>query len=672
MFDWDDQELANIIWGEGREADDHIVPYPEDIEKKVLSDYVDNEQKRLSRENTKREVAEKNTCTSKALDGGKGDTSGLSVSGAVVDSQLEMPSFSASKPDEGGVAKKSQLDIGLETSGNHHEDKELGDLVGNSWVSIGSFDDLDKIFSNDDLDGNTSLGSTDELWSSPKDLLRGPAKSSSAALGSTSWEFGALANTSAEINSEFLQNENPCIAPSHQKADSPSPCSRQKSARNVERAEDKIGLGITLKAANDSHIVAENIASPRNAIDMEQWSKIKSKQDQADDGRTASRLLRDIYDPWPSSAANVPQFGRQCAPAMVQNYSASFPGQQTFSQDISHMPYQHFPTPYGVYAYGNFSNQHPVMDILNPTEDEHQPILSSSEASPGDVISLKKPAETTAKPTKMTPEEKIEKLRRRQQMRAMLAIQKQQQQLDRQAPSGEYPLPHMSCPEDQVQHIEKSDPDADEILRTLPCYDPGSPNKGDDSSRISSIDDYSVEDTVLYQLQNIISRLDMNIRLCIRDSLYRLAHSATQRHYTSDTSGIKRSGTYEHDVAKEETSNHERVGILNVETETNRIDRAVAHLLFHRPLKLSARHVETPESSTSTKVSTDKEVAAPRNLQVGLLTKSSENELNLSPHGSKSPCAFADSQEEDVSHDVSRKEMRINPQIKEMKAEHAE
>lgn len=36
------------------------------------------------------------------------------------------------------------------------------------------------------------------------------------------------------------------------------------------------------------------------------------------------------------------------------------------------------------------------------------------------------------------------------------------------------------------------------------------------------------------------------------------------------------------------------------ETQTNRIDRAVAHLLFHRP-ELSGKHPQTPESPSLTK-----------------------------------------------------------------------
>lgn len=41
--------------------------------------------------------------------------------------------------------------------------------------------------------------------------------------------------------------------------------------------------------------------------------------------------------------------------------------------------------------------------------------------------------------------------------------------------------------------------------------------------------------------------------------------------------------------------------IPDVETETNRIDRAVAHLLFHRP-ELSGKHSQTPESPSLTKL----------------------------------------------------------------------
>jgi hypothetical protein len=95
----------------------------------------------------------------------------------------------------------------------------------------------------------------------------------------------------------------------------------------------------------------------------------------------------------------------------------------------------------------------------------------------------------------MTPQEKIEKLRRRQQMQAMLAIQKQQQQ-----------LVHQKCSqENQIQHVEGAGPEVED-LSTLASFDPNSPIEQDDSNTVSlAVNDYSMEDTVLYMLQELVT-----------------------------------------------------------------------------------------------------------------------------------------------------------------------
>jgi hypothetical protein len=97
----------------------------------------------------------------------------------------------------------------------------------------------------------------------------------------------------------------------------------------------------------------------------------------------------------------------------------------------------------------------------------------------------------------MTPQEKIEKLRRRQQIQAMLVIQKQQQQ-----------LVHQKCSqENQIQHVEGADLEVED-LSTLASFDPNSPIEQDDSNTVSlAVNDYSMEDTVLYRLQDIISKV---------------------------------------------------------------------------------------------------------------------------------------------------------------------
>ncbi|KAL7608271.1 hypothetical protein Lser_V15G13812 [Lactuca serriola] len=76
-----------------------------------------------------------------------------------------------------------------------------------------------------------------------------------------------------------------------------------------------------------------------------------------------------------------------------------------------------------------------------------------------------------------------------------------------------------------------------------------------------------------HQLQQVMEQLDLRTKLCIRDSLYRLARSAEQQH---NNPGISSSAT---DI------NDSNNGLMDMETNTNPIDRSVAHLLFHRPSK---------------------------------------------------------------------------------------
>ncbi|WOK94342.1 protein LNK1 isoform X2 [Canna indica] len=108
------------------------------------------------------------------------------------------------------------------------------------------------------------------------------------------------------------------------------------------------------------------------------------------------------------------------------------------------------------------------------------------------------------------------------------------------------------------------------------------------SSPISSVfsDDLTVKAISFQQLHDVIGQLDLRTKLCIRDSLYRLARSAEQRHsFTAANNeqidcgrGLRIAGTPQKSVE-----------YINIETETNPIDRSVAHLLFHRP----------PEAATS-------------------------------------------------------------------------
>ncbi|KAE8729596.1 hypothetical protein F3Y22_tig00003507pilonHSYRG00120 [Hibiscus syriacus] len=81
----------------------------------------------------------------------------------------------------------------------------------------------------------------------------------------------------------------------------------------------------------------------------------------------------------------------------------------------------------------------------------------------------------------------------------------------------------------------------------------------------------------------------------IRDSLYRLARSAEQRHNCANTSESRDDKDASGPLEAKETSKHVFVALctrfMDIETNTNPIDISIAHLLFHRPSDPSLRPV---------------------------------------------------------------------------------
>ncbi|KAL8540606.1 hypothetical protein ACS0TY_002019 [Phlomoides rotata] len=101
-----------------------------------------------------------------------------------------------------------------------------------------------------------------------------------------------------------------------------------------------------------------------------------------------------------------------------------------------------------------------------------------------------------------------------------------------------------------------------------------SSNIQENSTMGPDLEDISLEAASFCQLQLVMKQLDLRTRLCIRDSLYRLARSAEQRHNLANMNAGCGEGD---DETKRYTS------FMDMETHTNPIDRSVAHLLFHRP-----------------------------------------------------------------------------------------
>ncbi|KAL8060996.1 hypothetical protein ABFX02_02G060300 [Erythranthe guttata] len=99
------------------------------------------------------------------------------------------------------------------------------------------------------------------------------------------------------------------------------------------------------------------------------------------------------------------------------------------------------------------------------------------------------------------------------------------------------------------------------------------------------MDDTSLEAASFRQLQLVMEQLDLRTKMCIRDSLYRLARSAEQR---SNHLNLNGSCGDEREASKAFMGEGPHNSFMDIETDTNPIDRSIAHLLFHRPSESSA------------------------------------------------------------------------------------
>ncbi|GKU98279.1 hypothetical protein SLEP1_g11301 [Rubroshorea leprosula] len=672
MFDWNDEELTNIIWDEAGESDDHIVPFQEGSE-----DY--RNKKEWSQETANIKPSEQKTRGAKlGVHGGKLESgSNLNIDGGISTPGIGVGSW----PDLSlsNVPKTDQDSLGTEVSNNlaeitkysstsgetggldkdpeffqdPHEGKEQGDLVDYSWANIGSFDDLDRFFSNGDpIFGNVNLGTAEELWSSSKDVTNSPAKAFPATADSSSLGLGALRSIPGnfQIKTEYEQQDNQSFTLAYGKIDEPAPYSLQNlespADKNVSIQKEQTGAETGGKGpTSKSDPAAENLTTSNELADNEFGQKKLWKFRKGSDEIVEGNMLQDFYNTWPPSGNLLGQYEDQMESFMVNSSPSPFVRPQKQLQGTDSLQFQQISTPFVVPSgYRNLRTPYPVMTVLSsiqPGEFKQQPVVSSYDAPPAKANAVNRSAKAPAKPLTMTPQEKIEKLRRRQQMQALLAIQKQQKQFSHQVSCTDHSISQKYAEENQTPHVEGNEVDD---LSTLPSLDPLSPMEQDDSNTTSvAIDDYSVEETLLYRLEDIISKLDIRIRLCMRDSLFRLAQSAMQRHYSIDTSRTNKGSRDENEVAIEETKNHNRMS--GTETETNPIDRTVAHLLFHRPLELSGKHPEMPESPASTKFSSEHKTVGFMNYPMGGMPESSKPIITLK--GPQNPCSLVDPQPAD-------------------------
>ncbi|BAT89245.1 Protein LNK2-like protein [Vigna angularis] len=604
MFDWNDEELANIVWGEAGESDDHIVPYEEaseDLhsEKKWNQEASPSKLIEQKRTETKTDFYQEKLGSSSKFD----NVEGQSASESGTNSWPDLSLSSAAKTDQGswGAEVSKNLGVTEETTQLEKDVEKQGEFANIAWDNIGSFDDLDRIFSNDDpIFGHVSLENSAELWSS-KDT----SNCSVPIHLEAPHQANALRNSSEplEIKTEYVQQNGRSFSPSFKRIG-------DASSHDIQNAPGKtFNVGYSRDRITPAEKEQQEFGQKNNQLKGRKKSQ----------GKKDGKALQEFYGSWSPSSTASGKFQNQLGSSVMQSSPASILGQQNQLQGPETIYLDITNTYISPPAYGSLTNTYSSISVQPPAQSRgvlmQQPSLTGYEASLGVMNPVNKSV-GLGKPLTMTPQEKIEKLRRRQQMQAMLAIQKQQKEFGHQVLNSNKSINKRSAIEMNNQHFDGADLEIED-LRTLPTLD--LPTEQDDCSTISSaIDDHFVEDTILYMLQDVISKLDVKIRLCIRDSLFRLAQSALLRNCASDTSSTNNSSREVIlAVAREESSSQNRYGrTTDVETKTNPIDRTVAHLLFHRPLELTENHSDKLESPISAKIQFESQKANLENFPV--------------------------------------------------------
>jgi len=162
MFDWEEEELTNMIWGDDAETGDHIVPFKvrsEQLNKKEQIEESKTAEQKIT--GTKIDLHDKNLGSSSSHNVDEGlpqpdfcmsswpDTS--LTNATKVDQDLSATELSKCLAEpvryDSTREKTSELGKGPDIFHSSDESKEQGDFDDYSWANIGSFDDLDRMFS---------------------------------------------------------------------------------------------------------------------------------------------------------------------------------------------------------------------------------------------------------------------------------------------------------------------------------------------------------------------------------------------------------------------------------------------------------------------------------------------------------------------------------------------
>lgn len=516
---------------------------------------------------------------------------------AVVDSNLchfQLDDISAAESDH-------------ELFGNRHNQKDSNDLLDYGWPDIGNFEDIDRMFRNcDSTFGQGNASTTNELswFSTSSHAIKDTPKLDSKSLYS---ETGALKSAlDHETSSKFIPPNDHLSIPdcdkkkdtgtsknSFWKSDANGYCTymnwndgdtgNEEETASINQMLEHTGSD-GVKISPPTQISNESSVTGCQGTDLENMERKRLKsQSQLERNRKAH--FSDYFN------------GTTHGPGAVQQFSdLEFPSSASSSHVFSEQKrlwransfnYLHEYVQYGQQEYSHPSHPFPGKIISSSFKPKTRRDPHSCRAS-GHALNNVLPLEISPDHLSRlpTPDDKIKGPHHPQQIRGPTADEHRNDQF-RCDSSFIDEAPVQKQLHQRVQDEVGGDSEVEQTATEFAIAEIDSTLQ--ESSCMSSIlsNGISLEAASFRQLQDVMEQLDNRTKLCIRDSLYRLARSAEQRHSACKTSSSSRDEIIRNGAPSGEEN--KCVGFMDPETETNPIDRSIARLLFYKPLKLSTR-----------------------------------------------------------------------------------
>lgn len=469
----------------------------------------------------------------------------------------------------------SQSDNDLSFLDNDCEDKVSSDLLYYGWPDIGNFEDVDRMFrSCDSTFGLGSLSNEDDFcWFTPANA----AEDSEDVLKSGS-KLNTLSGHPEASRENGAGSTNDC----NQKSFTAGDKRNFKSMDTDDSAFNHLSFGSGLDTQSESK--DDTMFSDQMNMEqkqLEHHNKSEGKRRFMENGGSVNHYvsqnqLADKKHLFGDSSYQV--FSSSGLRQRKQNLA---PDSLSYMQ--THIPYAHLdyshpsdkisvcPTPSGIKSDNN-SHMSPSPKESSYASNQVQSV-ESSHCPPFDASSVttnekrEKPLHCQGVQVPLTGNFKHENMENAMAFGNALPVQKQVHQSEQET---------------------EGHSDFEGVSIRVPA-ELDSLNAQESSCMSSVLDEISLEATSFRQLQQVMEKLDIRTKLCIRDSLYRLAKSAEQRHNCAASSasiGVDRDAS---DAVMAEETN-KCTGYIDMETDTNPIDRSIAHLLFHRPSDPSIMH----------------------------------------------------------------------------------